>query len=279
MDDQAEIRQVDAPRRNICCDADLRPPVAERLKRPVAFDLGQLAGQGDGDETSFRQPLLQAADRLARVAENERDGGGEPAEHVDDRRLRLARLDQHGAVRDVGVCAALAGRRYPERITLVAAGEGHDLARDRGREQQGAPVGGRGVEQRLQLRSEAEVQHLVSFIEYGGADGGKVESAAGQVIHQPPRGADDDVRPVVQQSRFAAGVGSADAGNHPRARLGVEPGEFVPDLQCKFTSWRDDQGGWRAGPSSGVSRAAKRLGGDGETEGHGFARSRLGRDK
>ena len=66
MDDQAEIRQVDAARRDVGGDADAGAAVAQRLQGAVALGLGQLARQRHGGEAALRQAAVQPGDR-ARV--------------------------------------------------------------------------------------------------------------------------------------------------------------------------------------------------------------------
>jgi hypothetical protein len=62
------------------------------------------------------------------------------------------------------------------------------------------------------------------------------------VIAQPPRRADHDVSARGKLALFAARIHAADAGNHARIGMLIEPGEFALDLQGEFARWRDDQG-------------------------------------
>jgi hypothetical protein len=74
MNDEAEIRQVDATRGHVGGDANARASVAERLERVRAFALRQLARKGDDGKPAFEQRRLQMIDRAARIAEDDRAG-------------------------------------------------------------------------------------------------------------------------------------------------------------------------------------------------------------
>ena len=46
----------------------------------------------------------------------------------------------------------------------------------------------------FEIVAKAEIEHLIGFVQHDGADRGKVERAARDVVAQASRGADDDVR-------------------------------------------------------------------------------------
>ena len=53
---------------------------------------------------------------------------------------------------------------------------------------------GDGGEDEFEIVAKAEIEHLIGFVQHDGADRGKVERAARDVVAQASRGADDDVR-------------------------------------------------------------------------------------
>ena len=118
--------------------------------------------------------------------------------------------------------------------------------RDRRREQQRAALGGRGVEQALEVLAEAHVEHLVGLVEHDRVERGEHERAALEVIAQPARRADDDVHAVRRARALAARIHAADAGRDARAGLGVQPGQLAVDLQRELAGRRDDQRARRA---------------------------------
>ena len=79
----------------------------------------------------------------------------------------------------------------------------------------------RGVEDLLELLAEAHVEHLVGLVEHRYAQGREVERAAFEMIAQPSRRADDDVRAACQCPALLHRVHAADAGDHARAGVRV----------------------------------------------------------
>ena len=277
MHDEAQIGQVDAARGDIGRDADLRAAVAQRLQRAVPLRLGQFAGQRHGAEAALRQVAMQARDGGAGGAED--DGAFiVPAQHIDQRVLHLSRRGQHGVVGDVAMHATLTCRGDAERVALVALGEGRDLRRDGGGEQQGTTGVRRDVQDGFQLVPEAHVEHLIGLIQHGDGQRREHEAAALDMVAQPPRRADDDMCAHIERAAFRAHVGTADAGHHPRPRTGIEPGEFGLHLQGKFARRRDHQGQRR--PRRAEPRGIpQQVGHDGKPEGDRLARAGLRRDQ
>ena len=71
VDDEAEVGQVDAARRDVGGDADAGAAVAQRLQGVVALALGQLARERDRGEPALEQARLQVPHRLAGMAEDD----------------------------------------------------------------------------------------------------------------------------------------------------------------------------------------------------------------
>ncbi len=279
MDDEAEIGQVEAARGDIGGDADLGVAIAQGLQRVIAFALAHLAGEADSVEAALAQAGVQVADVLARGAEDERAAGFEIAEHVDDGAFGIAGRDAHGAVVDVAVRLGRARGVDADGVALVILRQHGDAARDGGREQQrAARVGGRRIEQRFEFFAEAEVEHLVGFVEHGDLKRGEIEKAAREVIAQAARRADDDVGAARQLLLLGADAHAADGDDDARAGVGIEPFELAADLHRKLARRRDDEG---AGAVDRLEALvlAKQGGGEREAEGDGLARPGLGRDQ
>ncbi len=125
---------------------------------------------------------------------------------------------------------------------------------------------------------EAHVQHFVGFIEDDGLKGRQIQRAALEVIAQAAGRADHDVTAAVQRLTLDLGIHAADAGDDPRAGLGIEPLQLVGDLKRQFAGRGDDQGHRRAelGEFLGLAQQGR---GEGQTEGDGLAGTGLGRDQ
>ena len=142
----------------------------------------------------------------------------------------------------ISACRAFApGDLDSQRVALIASGQSRDALRHGRREHQRAPVRRRGVENELQILAEAEVEHLVGFVEHHRGKAGGVESAALDVIAQAPGRADDDMRAFGQLAALEPRIHAADAGHEPRAGVEIEPLELARDLQGELARGRDDQ--------------------------------------
>ncbi len=278
VDHQAQVGQVQTARGHVGGDADAGAAIAQRLQRLITLALAHLAGQGDRGETALDQRGLQVTHRIPRRAEDQHPRRLEIAQHVDHGALDLVRRDPHGAVFDVVVRLAAVDSVDAHRVLLIALGHDRDVAGDGGREQQGAALFGRLIEDVFQILAEAHVQHFVGFIQHDDASGRQVQRPAIDMVLQTARRADDDVGAVVQGAGFLAGVHAADAGDDLGARLGVQPFQLSRDLQRQFARRGDGQHQRRvrlAEPLVLAQQGRRRR----QAEGHRLARSGLGGDQ
>ena len=119
VDDEIEIRQIDAARGDVGRDADAGAAVAQRLQRHGALVLGQFARQRDDGEAALQQRRLQMPDGVAGVAEHQRARRFVEAQQVDDGVLDIAGRDPDRAVFDIGVAALVALDFDAERLLLI----------------------------------------------------------------------------------------------------------------------------------------------------------------
>ena len=124
---------------------------------------------------------------------------------------------------------------------LILLGQRDDAARQGRRKQQRAAVVRRGLEDEFHVLAKTEIEHLVGLVEHDRLQFRNVETAAPQMIAEPPRRADHDMRARGQLALLAARVHAADAGNDARIGMLIEPGEFAMDLKREFARRRDDQ--------------------------------------
>ena len=96
------------------------------------------------------------------------------------------------------------------------------------------------------------------------------------MIAQPARRADHDVGAGRKLALFAARIHAADAGNHARIGVLIEPGEFAVDLKRQFARRRDDQRQRCAGPLEPLG-IAEQFGGNRQAIGDGLAGAGLRR--
>jgi hypothetical protein len=154
------------------------------------------------------------------------------------------------------MAALLADGRDAQRVLLVALGERDDRPRHGRREEQGAALRRRRVEDLLEILAKAHVEHLVGLVEHDDLELRQVERAAFEMVAQPPRRADDDMGALRERAPLLHRVHAADAGRDPRAGLGVEPGELAADLQRQLAGRGDDQASGSRGEGRRRRRAA-----------------------
>jgi hypothetical protein len=94
------------------------------------------------------------------------------------------------------------------------------------------------------------------------------------MVAQAARRAHHDMRPVRKRAAFARGIGAANAGGDPPARIGIQPFQLAADLQRQFARGGDDQRQRRHRRASAHRR--HQLRGHGHAEGHRLARTGLG---
>ncbi|MHC2734678.1 hypothetical protein ACVMFA_000439 [Bradyrhizobium liaoningense] len=151
-----------------------------------------------------------------------------------------------------------------------------DAARKRRREQQRAARLRRGLENEFHVLAKAEIEHLVGLVEHDGGEFGDVETAAPQMIAEPPGRADDDVRAGRQFALLAPRIHAADTGDDAPAGMLVEPGQLALNLKRELAGRRHDQGE-RRGRRSELLGVIKKILRDGQSVGDRLAGAGLGR--
>ncbi len=121
VDDEAEVRQVEAARGDVGGDAHLGAPVAQRLQRVVALVLAEFARQQHGGEAALAEQGVQVAHALARVAEDDGARRIDLAQDVDD---RVDALVAPARARRGTRCRRGPSRRQPSRCAARRPGSG-----------------------------------------------------------------------------------------------------------------------------------------------------------
>ena len=192
--------------------------------------------------------------------------------------LDIAGRDPDRAVLDVGMAALFARDFDAKGRLLILFRQRDDAARQCRRKQQRAAVVRRGLKDEFHVLAKTEIEHLVGLVEHDRLQFRNVETAAPQMIAEPPRRADHDMRARGQLALLAARVHAADAGNHARIGVLIEPGEFAVDLKGKFAGRRDDQRKRSRGPLEPLG-AIKQILCDRQTIGDRLARTGLRRNQ
>ncbi|MNS42693.1 hypothetical protein D3C72_750770 [compost metagenome] len=156
-------------------------------------------------------------------------------------------------------------------LAQVAFGDRADRRRQGGGEQHGLAAGRDGIEDHFEVVHEAQLEHLVGFVQYQVLHGRQDFFVTTQVVAQTARGGHDDLRAVADRTQLWAHRGTTVDGDHVHARhllgVGFESGS---NLQRQLTGWRQDQGlrfalahidlvEDRQGEGSGLAGASLRL--------------------
>ena len=245
VDDVRDVVDVDASCGDVGGDQDIDLAVTEGAQSLLASALAQVAVQRTDREAAGGQVLAQAGGGALGAAE---DDGAASALGLEDARDDLDFVHGVNAVDDlldrvdglvlvVGVLRADVGRLDHE-----AAGQGHDGAGHGRGEQHGVAVLGDSAEQGLDVGQEAQVEHLVGFVEDDGFDAGQVQVALAQQVDEAAGRAHDDVGATLEGLDLGlegdAAVDFDDAGRQVPGSLA----QILGDLLGEFAGRQDDEG-------------------------------------
>ena len=243
-----------------------------------ALCLAQLARQRHGGETAIGQPRGQAGDHGTGIGKNDGIGSVIEPQHVDDGRVDIVVGHGQRAVFDIAVLAFLGGRGHAHRVFLIRLREFRDGRRYGGRKHQGTAAGRGLVEDEFEIFAETQIQHFVGFVQNDGLDIGQINRVAHDMVTQPPRRGDNDLRAAFQAAFLIAEIHAADARGQYSTGAGIQPLQFAFDLQGQFARWCDDQGE-RAACGAEQSVLGQDGRADGQAKAHRLARSGLCRDQ
>ena len=163
-----------------------------------------------------------------------------------------------------------------QRVILVALGKIDDRFGNGRREHQCPAVLAGCIENFLEILAKAHVEHFIGFVEHRGAEILEVERAAFEMVAQPPRGADNDMRAALQRAPLFRSIHAADTGRDLGTGRLIEPGQFATHLQGEFAGRRDDQR-QRLDQKRETPVVIEQLRRHRQAEGYGLAGTGLGR--
>ena len=108
-------------------------------------------------------------------------------------------------------------RIHAHGLVLIFLRQRLDPAGHGGGKHQGAPRGRGRIQDEFQFLPEAEIEHLIGFIQHNSAQAFQHQGAAPNVIGQTPRRAHDDMGAALQRPALIARIHSAHARCHDRA--------------------------------------------------------------
>ncbi len=133
------------------------------------------------------------------------------------------------------------GDRHLGRVLQQLAGQLADFAGHGGREEQVLAFLGQLRRDLADRHHEAQVQHLVGFVEHEDLDAVQVGGLFAQVVHQAARGGHDHVDAGRQGLHLRAVLHAAEDGGDGQAHVLAVVTEAFGDLRRQFAGRRQDQ--------------------------------------
>ena len=270
VDDVADALDVEAAGGDVGRDEDVELGVLELADRALAHLLGHVAVDRRRGEAAGPQLLGQRLGLVLRADEDDHPlevldledaGEGVDLLRVGDREVALGDVrGGRGPVLDRDLVGLLE----------VLLRDPADLRRHGRREQRDLLVLGRVGEDGLDVLGEAHVEHLVGLVEHEEAELGEVEGPLLEVVHDPARGADDDVDTAAQRAQLHAVALAAVDGEHLHAgHVRGVPLERLAHLERELAGGGEDEGLRRLLPQVEARE-------DRQREGRGLAGAGLG---
>ena len=243
VDDVRHVVDIDASCSDVRRDEHVLLASLERGHRALALLLVEVAVNGGSLEATIGELFHEL--RCGTLGARE-DHGLAATFRLQDARDHLVfveRVCSVDDVLDVRLRDALVwvGRADVDRLRHEAACEGHDRAGHRRGEEHGVARRGRLGEETFDVGEEAEVEHLVGFVEHHLAHVGEVEHALLREVEEAARRANNDLSACLELFDLAL-VGLAAVDRHD-GRLAARNSdlEVFVDLDSKFARRHDDK--------------------------------------
>ncbi len=284
VDDVGDALDVDAARGDVGADQHVDLAVAEGAQRLLAGTLAQVAVDGAGGEAAALELVGDVGGGALGAAEDHRQPAALGLQDAGDH-LRLVHVvravDELLGVRDRLALVVRRGGADVRGLRHVAAGQADDRARHGRREQHRLALGREHVDDLLDVRQEAEVEHLVGLVEDQAPDVLEVELLLAREVEEAARGADDHVDALLQGLDLRL-VGAAAVDRQDADVADLAGGlQVVGDLGAELAGGDHDQRLRRLGQVLRPRPSGLDVGGDGdalqerEAETEGLARAGL----
>ncbi len=267
VDDVRHTLDVDAAGGDVGADEDVHLAVAEGPQGLLAGALAEVAVDRAGREAALLELVGEVRRGALRTAEDHDQSPAVGLQYARDH-LRLVHV-----VRAVDVLLGVRDRlaRVVRRrgadvrgLRHVAAGQSDDRARHGRREQHRLAPDRQHVDDLLDVRQEAQVEHLVGLVEDQAPDVLQVQLLLPGEVEQPARGADDHVDTLLQGVDLGlVGPAAVDREDAHVAHL-ARGQQVVGDLRAQLAGGDDDERLRGVGEVLGLGASGLDVGGDGD---------------
>ena len=243
VDHQADAVHVQASGGDVRGHQHVEGAGAQPLHQALALALRHVTGDRGGLDAPARQ---LDSDVLGRgLGPYEDDGGlgvGDRQDPGDGTDLVTEGNHCVGLV-DGGDGGGRPGDLDLNGLVKVLARHGLDSRRHRGREQGGAPLGGKRLRNRLNVLGEAHAQHLVGLVQDEVAHVVELERALVNEVDDASGGADDDLGTALERADLGTVGGTAVDGHHVQpAGAGGHVGDGLGALKGELAGGGQNEG-------------------------------------
>ena len=223
-------------------DHDLKLAAFKATEGTLPLVLRSVRVEDGGTEATLPEFPLDAVGPVLGAGKNQ---------HVVHR-LRLEQMNQqvhflglrdhaHVLVDRLGRVASMADLDH-FRPVHDRLGEGVDLRRHRGREEQCLPPPGYGRDDFADVGEKAHVEHPVGFIQHEEFDVREIEAPAVEMVEQPAWCGDNDVDAPPKAVQLRMDPDAAENGEAPKTGMFAIGSNRFFDLKRQLTRRSDDQG-------------------------------------
>jgi hypothetical protein len=237
----ADVVHVDAARGDVGGDQRLDFAGLERGQGPFALALGFVAMDGGALDAAGDQVLGHAVGAALGAGEDDGALDALVGQQFGQQGPLALGLDEDQRLVDALDRGGLRGDRHLGRVLQQLAGQLADLAGHGGREEQVLAFLGQLAGDLADRHHEAQVQHLVGFVEHEDLDAVQVGGLFAQVVHQAARGGHDHVDAGRQGLHLRAVLHAAEDGGDRQAHVGAVGLEVVGDLRRELAGRGEDQ--------------------------------------
>ncbi len=241
VDDVRHGRDVQPAGGDVGGDEDRHAAALEAEHHAVARALGHVAVQRLNVEAAVLHLLVELVGADLRAREDDRLVGLLGLEHLDELVGLVGGLDV-----DLELLDGVDGQRrrldfHEHRVVEVVVGELGDRRRHRRPEERRLAAVGRQSQDLLDVLQEAEVEHLVGFVEHDEAAALEHQRAAVDEVEHPPDGADDDVPAGLQLRLLGADRRATEDGDDVGALAAGVGADRLRDLDAQLARGREDE--------------------------------------
>ena len=241
VDHQRQVRDVEAARGDVGRDQDPRLARLELVQRLLPRRLALVAVDRHRRQAGFLQLLGQAVATVLGLAEHQHLLGVAAAEYLDQQRALLRAVDRVRTVGDGLRDGVLRGHLHFLRVVEELQRQCLDARLEGRREQQRLALLRQAVEDALDRRQEAHVEHAVGLVEDQHLHRVELHAAAVEVVDQAARAGHQHVHAAAQLVDLRLHADAAEQRGDVELEVATVGLEAVGDLHRQLAGGHQHQ--------------------------------------